>query len=232
MRFTPLQAAAVAAFVIGFGTSLTGAPPERFDHKVRNDFFAGFAGNNEAMDRAMKTAEEAIAANPSHAEALVWHGAGLYFQSSFAFRKGDSATGMELYKKGFAEMDKAVAIAPDHVGVRIPRGATLLAATAPQPVDDRVRGELKRALDDFQHTYDMQKDSLDQLGDHPLGQLLLGLGDVYSRLGEAEKARPYFELIETKLPGSEYARRAASWKANGKLSIKEQQCYGCHVSKK
>jgi hypothetical protein len=33
---------------------------------------------------------------------------------------------MELYKKGLGEMAAAVALAPDNVGVVIPRGATLL----------------------------------------------------------------------------------------------------------
>ena len=49
--------------------------PERFDYAVRNDFFAGFSGNQEAFQRAMKTTEGVLAQNPKHAEALVWHGA-------------------------------------------------------------------------------------------------------------------------------------------------------------
>ena len=49
----------------------------KFDDKVRNDFFAGFAGDKAAFDRGMKAAEEAIAESPNDAaEALSWHGAG------------------------------------------------------------------------------------------------------------------------------------------------------------
>jgi len=224
--------AAAVAFTLGFGSALLkGAPPERFDHKVRNDFFAGFSGDSKAFERAMKVAAETIAENPNHAEALVWHGAGLYFQAGNYFRKGDPGKGMELYQQGFAEMDKAVELAPDSVGVRIPRGAALLAATAFQPMDDRVRGEVQRAAGDYQRTYDLQKDHLDRLGEHPLGQLLMGLGDAYSRIGESEKAKVYFDQLEEKLPGSAWAKRAAAWKANGKLTLQEQQCIGCHVSK-
>lgn len=222
------MSAAVA--VLAMSAALWGQEAVRFDHKVRNDFFAGFAGDREAFARGMKTAAETIAANPNHAEALVWHGAGLYMMAGQAFQKGDSQKGMELYGKAFAEMDKGVALEPKSIGVRIPRGAALLAATSMQPMDNRVRGEVKRAAEDFQVTFDMQKGSLDTLGQHPLGQLLLGLGDAYSRLGETEKARTYFEMLEQKLPGTEWAKRAAAWKQNGRLTVAEQQCIGCHVA--
>jgi len=78
MHRRPRIIAATAAFGIGIGSALLSAPPDRFDHVVRNDFFAGFAGDEEALERAMKVSGETLAANPEHAEALVWHGAGLY----------------------------------------------------------------------------------------------------------------------------------------------------------
>lgn len=221
--------AATAAFAIGFGSALLSAPPDRFDHVVRNDFFAGFTGDEAALERAMKVSGETIAANPDHPEALVWHGAGLYFRAGNAFQSGDSAKGMELYRQAFAQMDKAVKLAPNQVGVRIPRGAALLAATAFQPMDNRVRGEIQRAVEDYQATFDIQKGYLDKLGEHSLGQLLLGLGDGYSRLGNTEQAKLYFDMLEEKLPKTEYAQRAASWKKTGKLTTEQQMCIGCHA---
>lgn len=230
MTRTHKIAVAGLAFALGFGTALVEAA-ERFDHKVRNDFFAGFAGDREALGRAMKAAAETIAADPNHAEALVWHGSGLYFQAGLAFQQGDSAKGMQLYGQAMAEMDKGVRLAPDQIGVRIPRGAGLLAGTAFQPMDERVRGEVRRALDDYQHTFNLQKDRLDTLSEHSLGQLLLGLGDAYSRLGDKDNAKVYFAMMEAKLPGTEYDKRAKAWKANGKLTVAEQRCFGCHVGK-
>src|SRR5215472_17505263 len=102
---------------------------ERFDLKVRTYFFTGFQGNQAALDKGMKITEDALAADPQNAEALVWHGAGVSFKSGQAFATGDAQKGMELWRQGMAEMDKAVALAPDKVGVRIPRGASLLATT-------------------------------------------------------------------------------------------------------
>lgn len=230
MNSKPYLAAATLAFTAGLGAAWLHAA-ERFDHKVRNDFFAGFAGDRKALDRGMTAAADAIAADPNHAEALVWHGAGLYYQAGSAFQTGDAARGMELYGKALAQMDKAVALAPDSIGVRIPRGAAFFAGTASQPVDDRVRGEIRRAVEDYERAYELQKNHLEKLGEHPLGQLLIGLGDGYSRLGNQEKAAAYFAQIEQLIPGTEWARRAAAWKEAGSLTVAQRRCVGCHVSK-
>src|SRR6185369_2035569 len=110
----------VASFALGFTASLLSAP-NRFDYVVREDFFAGFGGNDEALKRAMTKTEAALAEEPNHAEALVWHGAGLYFQAGQLFRKGDMPAGQQLATKGLEEMDRAVALSPKSVGVRVPR---------------------------------------------------------------------------------------------------------------
>src|SRR4051794_18787746 len=47
---------------------------ERFDFLVREDFFAGLAGDREKFQRAMKLCEDTLAKNPKHADAMVWHG--------------------------------------------------------------------------------------------------------------------------------------------------------------
>ena len=77
---------------------------QRFDLKVREDFFVGFAGNRAALDRGMKNCEEALSSDPKNAEALVWHGAGLFFLSGQSFQKGDVDKGMALYSRGIARM--------------------------------------------------------------------------------------------------------------------------------
>src|SRR5215467_7557160 len=87
----------------------------RFDMLVREDMFAGFAGNKEAFDRAMKLTEETLAKDPKHAEAKVWHGSGVFFQAGQAFQKGDMQNGIILWQKGLDEMEQAVKLAPDNV---------------------------------------------------------------------------------------------------------------------
>src|SRR3954453_19352517 len=106
---------------------------ERFDAKVRQDFFAGFAGDKAALARGMATSESILKDKPNHAEALVWHGTGLFFQAGAAFRSGDQEKGMELFTNAMKEMDEAVALEPNRVAVRIPRGASLLKASVYMP---------------------------------------------------------------------------------------------------
>src|SRR5687768_14710129 len=84
------------------------AQPERFDEKVRADFFDGMRGDTAAMERAMKACDETLAKNPKHAEAMVWHGAGIISRARGAFAEGDRQRGIALYSQGLAEMDAAV----------------------------------------------------------------------------------------------------------------------------
>jgi hypothetical protein len=134
-RTVLIAAAGVVAYLIGFlstiGSAQTPAPsPDRFDRKVREDFFAGFSGNNnERLARGMKACEDALAANPKNAEALVWHGSGVFYQSGQAFQGGDQAKGIEMWTRGLKEMQAAVELEPDNPGTRIPRGAALLTGT-------------------------------------------------------------------------------------------------------
>src|SRR5215208_3849596 len=118
-------ALAVLVAVAAQGT----APPARFDVLVRADFFAGFGGDEARLARGMEACERSLAENPKHPEALVWHGSGLAFQAGMAFQRNDGPTGTALWSRGLAEMDEAVALAPENVGVLIPRGAMLLTAT-------------------------------------------------------------------------------------------------------
>ena len=220
-----LATGAVCAFTIGFVT----AQKERFDHKVRNDFFAGFAGNAEALTRAMKTCETALAENPKHAEALVWHGSGLLFQSQTAFRAGDRQKGMEQFQRGLAETDDAVKLEPDNVGVRAPRGAAMLTMSRVVPDVQIARALLTRGLEDYQHIHELQKSYFDKLGEHPRGELLFGLAEGYSRAGNQVKAKEYFDRILAELKGSPYAKRAQLWSESGSLPREQTGCIGCHV---
>src|SRR5579864_880916 len=83
---------------------------ERFDYKVRNYFFAGFAGDAASLEKGMKLCEDSLASEPKNAEAMVWHGAGLFYESGQAFQKQDMQKGGELWARGLKEMDDAVAL--------------------------------------------------------------------------------------------------------------------------
>jgi hypothetical protein len=206
------------------------AAQERFDLKVRNYFFAGFAGDKESLETGMKMCEEALATDAKNAEALVWHGSGLVFESGAFFQKGDQKSGMELWTRGMGEMDEAVTLAPDKVGVRIPRGAALMATSRFVP-PDTAKPLLVKAVDDYEHTYEMQSSYFDKLGKHPRGELMIGMADGYSRLGDQEKAATWFKRIQTDLKGTPYEKSADLWLETKSLPAAKAGCLGCHTGK-
>ena len=202
-------------------------PSARFDMEVRQDFFAGFTGDEAAFKRAMARCEEVLAIDPKHAEAMVWHGAGTFAMSGMSFQKGDMQTGMQLWTKGLAEMNKAVELAPDDVGVRIPRGATLFEATRQIPDPNQVQALLRVALSDYEHALMLQKATFSGLSDHAKGELLFGLADGWARVGDKEKAKQYFERLTADAAGSGRTKYAKAW-LEGTPPASSGRCIGCH----
>jgi len=203
-------------------------PPQRFDRLVRADFFAGVAGDEVRLKKAMDTCERALAENPKQPEALVWHGAALLVQSGKAFQTGDMNAGGQLWQRGLGEMNEAVALAPDNVGVLIPRAATLLEATRSVP-PAAARPLLESAVANYERVLAIQAPYFDTLGDHPKGELLFGLAEGYHRLGEHEKARAYFERLLKDAPASGQVQKAREWLATGTVpKTAGPACVGCH----
>jgi len=204
---------------------------ERFDYKVREMIFAGFNGNQEMFEKGMALLDATLQENPKHAEALVWRGAGLFFRSGQLFRQGDQQKGMELYTKGIAEMDQAVELEPNNLGVRIPRAAVLLSAAASMGENPMARTFAAKALGDYEKTYREQEKVLDQLGLHPRGELLQGLAVAYKLTGNLDKSKEFYARIERDLPETAYAKRAIKFRETGSLTSREMGCIGCHVKK-
>jgi tetratricopeptide (TPR) repeat protein len=204
---------------------------DRFDFKVRAYFFAGFAGDAAALDKGMKICEDTLATDPKNAEALVWHGSGLFYQAGQAFQKGDQQAGMQFWQRGLKEMDDAVAIAPNSLGVRIPRGAVLLNGSRFVGSPDMARPLIEKGVLDFEKAYEVQGPDLSQLGTHPRGELMIGLADGYSRLGDQEKAQQWFGRIQKELKGTPYEKSATTWLETKSLAPAQAGCLGCHAGK-
>ena len=220
--FTPVIIAAQAP------AAAPRAADDRFDLVVRSDFFAGFAGSEARLAKGMAECERVLAENPNHAEALVWHGSQLAFHAGAAFQKGDMKTGGELWQRGLEEMDKAAALEPENVGVRIPHGALLLQASQNMP-PDMARPLLEKGVGDYEHVLALQAAYFSTLGDHPKGELLFGLAEGYSRLGNLDNARLYFDRLVKDAPASGQTPRAQTWLATGAIPKSAGLgCVGCH----
>jgi hypothetical protein len=199
----------------------------RFDNKVRESFFSGFAGDAAALDQAMKMCEDALAKDPHDAPAMVWHGSGLVFRSGQAFRKGDSQQGLNLWQRGLKEMDDAVALHPTDLQVLIPRGATLLNSSRYSPLPGEAKELLKKGIGDYETVLKIQTPFFSQVPLHSRGELLFGLAEGWYRLGDASKARFYFNRLASDAVGSGRDKQAAEFLKTGELP-KNTSCVGCH----
>jgi tetratricopeptide (TPR) repeat protein len=221
---------AVAAFALGLVASLKSETPgSGFDSKLRDEFFAGFAGDSKSLDSAMKRAEDALAANSKDADAMVWHGTGVFFKAGQAFQGGDMETGMDLYRKGLSEMDKAVQVEPDNIGVRSLRGGMLLQATLHMEGNPETGQLVELALSDYEHLYQLQQSGLEKLSTHARGELLFGIADSNHRLGKDAKAKEWFQRISAEMKGSSYQKRADIFLQTGSLTVEQSTCEGCHT---
>jgi len=204
------------------------AKPPRFDYLVRADFFAGAAGDEARLQQVVDVCERALAENPRHAEALVWHGATLIVRAGRAFQTGDRAAAMPLFDRGVKEMTEAVGISPDNPGVLIPRGAVLFEATRSMPAE-AARPLVQSAVANYERALELQAPIFAALGDHAKGELLFGLADGWARLGDSAKARQYFERLIADAPASGEAPRAREWLATGVVPKSTGAgCVGCH----
>ncbi len=203
----------------------------RFDLLVRADFFAGLDGDLERLDRAMALCEATLAERPDHAEALVWHGSGLIQRAGLAVETGDLSASEKLLAEGLAEMHRACVLQPDHVGVLIPRAATLIGIgrIVDFPEHERL-ALLSLGVYDYERTLRIQSSYFDMLTSHARGELLMGLADGWHQLGNHDKAGTYFQRIVDDAPGSRPAELAELY-LEGRLDPKalaDRKCAGCH----
>ena len=219
-----LTVSAILGFALGMARGA-----ERFDHTVRVDIFSGMNGDAVAMNRALDKIEATLAAEPKHAEAIVWRGAAVFFQSGQAFQKQDSQKGMELYMRAMADFDQAGKLAPDSLGVLIPRAAVLMSAALQAKGNPMTKQWVTTALADYERVREMQKDTFAGLSQHSRGELLQGLANGYRLLGDEAKANLYFERIQKEMPSTPYAKRAAIWFETKTLTPAQSSCIGCHT---
>jgi len=218
----------IAAAALTLSTVQAPAAPQRFDYLVRADFFAGAAGDDARLAHVVEICEQALEKNPNHAEARVWLGAAVLVRAGQAFQKGDMAAGGPLFDRGIKEMNDALALAPNNPGVPSPRGAVLLQATQNMP-PQMAKPLLQSAVDNYERALEIQAPTFAALGDHAKGELLFGLAEGYSRLGDTDTARRYFERVIADAPTSGQTPKARAWIETGSIpKTSGFSCVGCH----
>ena len=159
----------------------------------------------------------------------MWRGDGRLFQSLLAFQRGASADGMTLYTQALADMDRAVALTPRDISVRVPRGAALLPyARGLRPFNRAEADRLTNiAISDFEFVVEASAPWWDRMKEHGRGELLGALADGWLQLGNVDKARPYLERMSSELPGTAYDKNAELRRADPAAKT-PLTCLGCH----
>jgi pimeloyl-ACP methyl ester carboxylesterase len=202
---------------------------ERFDFKVREDMFAGFDGDADAFKKAMTLIEATLATDPDHAQALVWRGAARLFLAGQAFGRQAFREGQELQRQALADMDRAVALTPNDIAVRIPRATALLPYARFERRFNRVEADqlTATAISDFEFSLQASAPWWNRLSEHGRGELLGGLADAWLGVGNIDKAAPYLARMTKELDGTPYAKAAAARLADS-ASKAPLTCLGCH----
>jgi len=200
---------------------------ERFDYQVRDDMFRAFGGNEAALRNAMARIEETLAADPDHAEALVWRGAATYWKAGQAYRAGDVEGGRMLATAAMADLDRAITLQPRAIGVLIPRAAVLLVAARNQPDPARAHDLAALAAAGYETALALRRPAFDRLGQHNRGEYLSGLAEAWAIAGEREKSETYLRRILAELPNSPYAERASA-KLGDWSDRRPLNCQTCH----
>ena len=229
--------AAVAFCVLEFaraaqeaGGDATAPAPERFDTQVREQFFNGLRGDRASFEKAMQLCEARLKANSKDPEALVWHGAGLCFLGGQAYSAGDAAKGVELRKRGAAEMDEAVALRP-HVETLVPRATTLLSAAQRISMPEVRTALLRKAVGDLEEVLAQDGNNFEHRCTHDRGELLGALAEGWSQLGDRPRTNLYLARLTKELPGTGYAREAQRMIDHPDIALTGVRltCRGCHA---
>jgi tetratricopeptide (TPR) repeat protein len=218
------------ALVLLTSAILAQRPPEI--KSAGMDLLGALSGDTQRFERGMKTLEEALAKNPKDPEVKVLWGNGILARAGLAFSKGDIANGLKLWQSGLDEMAQAVELAPENIYVRARRGVVMIAASRSTP-PEMAKPILELAVSDFEKVLQIREkeNTFSQNSTHKRGELLTSLADGWNRLGNLDKARPYFERITKELKGTVYEQRANAW-LEGKPEAKGAAffaCSGCHV---
>ena len=200
---------------------------ERFDYEVRDDMFRAFGANEAALKSAMARIDAALAAEPDHAEALVWRGAATYWKAGQAYRAGDVEGGRMLATAAMADLDRAITLQPRAIGVLIPRAAVLLVAARNQPDPARAHDLAALAAAGYETALALRRPAFDRLGQHNRGEYLSGLAEAWAIAGEREKSETYLRRILAELPNSPYAERASA-KLGDWSDRRPLNCQTCH----
>jgi hypothetical protein len=197
---------------------------------VREDTFAGLIdGDFARLEQGERKTQDYLLENPQRNDAANWLGATKIIRAVKAFRDGQTASGDAMLRDGLKAMDEAITRAPNDLGLRAPAGGTLMYLASQLP-EQHYQGALQRAREHYAALYRVQAPALAQLPLHIKGELLAGVAETEFRIGDRERGVQLLNQIVSELPGTGYARTAATWLSAPDNVGKDARlvCQSCH----
>lgn len=164
---------------------------------VTDDFIRGFDGDNDAMDRAIRSARQRLEENPDNGSMLTWLGAAQGYRAGQAFQRGETADGIGLWMASNRNMNRGVELEPDNTTVRMVRGKSMLESSVHDPNPATSKAALETAMGDFEHIVDLHGDQIREfLSDGTRARVYGWLSQAYSRAGRAADAEKYHKMAK------------------------------------
>ena len=154
------------------------------------------AGDADAVDKGFKYLDRVLALDSANVVALAYRG------DLWAMRARDSwwpPNKWSYLRKGAAELDQAVGLAPDNMMVRMFRGMNALAAPG-------FLGRLSTALEDF--IVLLKHPAFDEQSKELKVSIYYYAGVAHKRADDYDKARELFKKAISILPESDFAKRS------------------------
>jgi signal transduction histidine kinase len=164
---------------------------------ARNYYALAVEHDTAALAEAEKILNRLLAAEPHNAVALAYRGSLLGLKLGFSLVAREDA--YLISQQHFADLDRAVALAPDNQEVRRMRAYSSLYTPS-------FAGRDQVAVDDFSQLIRLLEAQPDTVPER--AELLLTLGDAYHKKGEPEQARVSWQRAATLRPSSATATAA------------------------
>ncbi len=182
-----------------------------FERQVFADFVKAAQGDEEARQRLIAECERALEVDAEHAEAIAWRGAARMFEAGKASSSGDFRAAMNHTNTSLADLNRARELEPENPGVRMVAANMLLSLAKHHPIENMASGYARQGIEDAQVALAKLQANWDKQPAEVKGQLLLGVAEAFAKLGEATKARDWFNRVIGAVPGTTWAQQAQAW---------------------
>lgn len=156
----------------------------------------GAEGDKGAVKKSADCLEKLIELTPEHAGARYWYGSALILKGRDALFP---LSKINFVKKGIAELDEAVSLAPEDINIRIGRAWNGLALPD-------MFGRMETVIGDYEYLKRIEKEKPGSLNAKTYLSVLFNLGRAYARMENNEKSMENLNMVIRIAPDSDLSK--------------------------